>query len=375
MIYLEDTSAMEAMLEVYSNNECEDGDVIFPLYIPINIGPNKEAIDSHDLKGDTIFTEDSLGNITLTQEVGSGKISWVSYPYFDQDGVLQSSRTCKLPPQLFITASLVSSSDQAFDVIANALRYYDQMQVVFGNCPTGKIGFSLYQSELEGLSAQIISVNDIPELLVLEMSQESFSEVYQSQLNAIESTAASFGVQRSYVEIPLINSDGIEYLRALGFQEQSRYMSPERSCNMVTMEKEGCVPDLSSERVNFIEYNAEEDSVALDTSESKWFKVIIHDDNHNIRGGLFGQVNEDGFLPYAYVQKFCLDDGVRGTGIGTVVMNMLDKYLPLINVYNIGLSTSSYQAPRFYERMGYEAISIMKIAGIANYQFQKEIAK
>lgn len=86
------------------------------------------------------------------------------------------------------------------------------------------------------------------------------------------------------------------------------------------------------------------------------FGIFIRKNGY-VRGGLFGEVHtDDVFTPHADIDLFWIDSTIRGTGLGTKVMNFAFEHLKQRDAKVIELSTLDYQAPLFYEKMGFSRI-------------------
>lgn len=76
-----------------------------------------------------------------------------------------------------------------------------------------------------------------------------------------------------------------------------------------------------------------------------------------IKGGLFGEVHtNNSFIPHGEIDLFWIDSTIRGTGLGTKVMDFTFQHLRQRGAKCIELSTLDYQAPLFYEKMGFARI-------------------
>ena len=69
-----------------------------------------------------------------------------------------------------------------------------------------------------------------------------------------------------------------------------------------------------------------------------------------IAGGIVFKVIPDGL----YADYFWLSDLVRGQGLGIKIMNALKDYAVSHGYKSIALHTAGYQAPKFYEKNGFE---------------------
>ncbi|MEG2076684.1 MAG: GNAT family N-acetyltransferase [Victivallaceae bacterium] len=80
------------------------------------------------------------------------------------------------------------------------------------------------------------------------------------------------------------------------------------------------------------------------------FYVSNADAPGGIAGGIVFKVVPEGL----YADYFWLSDLVRGQGLGVQVMTALKDYAVSHGYKSIGLHTAGYQAPKFYEKNGFE---------------------
>ncbi len=91
---------------------------------------------------------------------------------------------------------------------------------------------------------------------------------------------------------------------------------------------------------------------------SKNFGLFIRSEK-GVLGGLWGYVNEHAKYPYAYVDRFFVDSSIRGTGLGKELMNLFECYAKSRDISIFTLVTRDFQAPKFYEKLGYKVDSTM----------------
>ncbi|EPD51006.1 hypothetical protein HMPREF1210_02197 [Paenisporosarcina sp. HGH0030] len=101
-------------------------------------------------------------------------------------------------------------------------------------------------------------------------------------------------------------------------------------------------------RESLINYNKKQ--VAY-TEEEK-INIIIKDDNHNILGGILGNIDWKCF----HIEILWIDDVLRGQGQGKELMKEAEKVAIEKGCNLIRLETYSFQAPDFYKKLGYEVL-------------------
>lgn len=80
--------------------------------------------------------------------------------------------------------------------------------------------------------------------------------------------------------------------------------------------------------------------------------LLERDEAGAVVGGLVGEVA----LRWLYVDKFWIDPARRGQGLGTALLRAAEARAAALGAVGAHLNTSSYQAPLFYQRLGYEEI-------------------
>ncbi|MBC9179154.1 GNAT family N-acetyltransferase [Pseudoroseomonas ludipueritiae] len=85
--------------------------------------------------------------------------------------------------------------------------------------------------------------------------------------------------------------------------------------------------------------------------------------------GLVGEV----MLEWLYVEKFWVDDSLRGQGIGTRMLAAAEDAAKARGAVGVTLNTSSFQAPAFYRRHGYAELGRLegRPAGHQRFWFGK----
>ncbi|WGK80522.1 GNAT family N-acetyltransferase [Vibrio aestuarianus] len=76
----------------------------------------------------------------------------------------------------------------------------------------------------------------------------------------------------------------------------------------------------------------------------------IQDDN----GKLIAALTVDLLWDWLYIDELWVDENYRGTGIGKQLMGKAEEYSKLKKLSGLWLWTQSWQAPVFYQRLGFE---------------------
>lgn len=78
--------------------------------------------------------------------------------------------------------------------------------------------------------------------------------------------------------------------------------------------------------------------------------VFVRDDAGDVSGGLLGEIK----WRWLYVDKLWLPKALRGSGMGTKLMRIVEQHAWAEDCLGVHLSTFEYQALPFYQKLGYE---------------------
>ena len=84
--------------------------------------------------------------------------------------------------------------------------------------------------------------------------------------------------------------------------------------------------------------------------------LLIHDESGTVIGGLWGRTAWD----WLFVELLFVPEALRGTGIGTELMKRAEAEARGRGCRNAWLDTSSFQAPGFYETLGYRVFGTLE---------------
>ena len=100
------------------------------------------------------------------------------------------------------------------------------------------------------------------------------------------------------------------------------------------------------------EYNIQANGdfmAAMDQGALKPLTLVARNDDHAVIGGLFA----DTLLSWLRVHIVAVDTAVRGTGIGTRLMQAAEAEAKTRGCSHAYVDTMSYQSPDFYRKLGY----------------------
>ncbi len=104
-----------------------------------------------------------------------------------------------------------------------------------------------------------------------------------------------------------------------------------------------------------VEFNLSKVALRQDIAFESLNKKVT-DDNGRIIGGIIARMY---CWKVVYVDILWVDDSIRGQGIGTYLLNDLEKTAKDKGVTLIHLDTFDFQAKDFYLRNGYEVFGIL----------------
>jgi GNAT superfamily N-acetyltransferase len=105
-------------------------------------------------------------------------------------------------------------------------------------------------------------------------------------------------------------------------------------------------------RQELIAYNIA--TAAIDTSRD--IAVFLHDAYGHLRGGIVGAIwGQCLEIHYLWVHA-----SLRGNGYGTRLLRTLEQEARSQQCHTAVLDTYSFQAPDFYQRLGYEIFGVIK---------------
>jgi ribosomal protein S18 acetylase RimI-like enzyme len=115
------------------------------------------------------------------------------------------------------------------------------------------------------------------------------------------------------------------------------------------------------------EYNAR----ATGYFDGKSFSAIRRDSSGAIRAGISGYT----WGGCCYISYLWVDESMRGRGIGTTLVNAAEKHAASRGARRMLLATHSFQAPAFYQKLGYEQEAVVRDhpSGHANFFFAKPL--
>jgi GNAT superfamily N-acetyltransferase len=90
-------------------------------------------------------------------------------------------------------------------------------------------------------------------------------------------------------------------------------------------------------------------NAAVPGLKSHKITAAIRDDSGTLHGGVIGRLAGDS----VYVEVVWNDDEVRGTGLGTTTMRLVEDEAKRLGAREAWLYTMSFQAKPFYEKLGY----------------------
>lgn len=88
----------------------------------------------------------------------------------------------------------------------------------------------------------------------------------------------------------------------------------------------------------------------------KKVSFILRDEVDNILGGITGTI----FWYHLHIDFLWVDETLRGKGYGEKLLESIEEIAVTNKCRLIQLDTFSFQAPRFYQKYGYEVVGIVE---------------
>lgn len=83
--------------------------------------------------------------------------------------------------------------------------------------------------------------------------------------------------------------------------------------------------------------------------------LLIHDESGNVVGGLWGRTTWN----WLFVELLFVPEALRGAGTGAELMRRAEDEARARGCTNVWLDSFGFQAPGFYEKLGYTVFGIL----------------
>lgn len=80
--------------------------------------------------------------------------------------------------------------------------------------------------------------------------------------------------------------------------------------------------------------------------------VVARDADGALRGGVWGEL----YWGWLFIQSLWVDDARRGQGLGSALLRRIEALAVERGITRAHLETTSFQAPAFYARHGYQVV-------------------
>lgn len=114
----------------------------------------------------------------------------------------------------------------------------------------------------------------------------------------------------------------------------------------------------TDEEIQVLERGIEEfTQAAFENRTGKSLTFFLRDENQEIVGGVYGKISSFGWL---YVSLLWISPKIRGGGYGIELMKKIEREAVKNDCHHAYLDTFSFQAPEFYQKLGYEIFAELK---------------
>ena len=109
-------------------------------------------------------------------------------------------------------------------------------------------------------------------------------------------------------------------------------------------------PDASSQDLDVVNagLSAFNDRI-LGSQQYEPMRLLVRDANGQVVGGLLGEL----YYNWLYIAILWLHEDIRGQGIGSRLMATAEEYAASRGRTHVHVDTLDFQAPLFYQRLGY----------------------
>lgn len=107
--------------------------------------------------------------------------------------------------------------------------------------------------------------------------------------------------------------------------------------------------------------------------KSELLALVVRDEQGEILGGLYGRF----FYRWLFIELLSVPEQARGDGMGSKLMRMAEDLAREKACVGIWLDTFSFQAPQFYQKLGYSELGqiVDYPPGHRRHFFQKRLMK
>ena len=112
----------------------------------------------------------------------------------------------------------------------------------------------------------------------------------------------------------------------------------------------------SLEDIRFLEDRLYEYNVArTGVDDGQWLAMFVRDDEQTIQAGLEGWT----WCGSCYIRPVWVQEDRRGQGLGRQLLQAAEQEALARGCQQIVLSSFSFQAPGFYQKLGYEVFAVL----------------
>jgi len=119
----------------------------------------------------------------------------------------------------------------------------------------------------------------------------------------------------------------------------------------LTIEADPTVEDVRFLESRLYEYGVEQTGV----DDGQWLAIFLRDDQQTIQAGLKGWT----WCGSCYIQTVWVHKDLRGQGVGTKLLHAAEQEASARGCDHMVLSSFSFQAPGFYQKLGYEVFAVL----------------
>lgn len=264
-----------------------------------------------------------------------------------------------------ITLSPTASDDEVL-ILAKSLEEYN-LQFVSEDYYAVSCAEITSQKKLAELTPETISFK------VDEMLAKKGAKATVAFLQEVERTSYGGGTRRSQVmtksarkpitgpltEASQLHQEFLDLLKLNGYRLSSKAIDLKSGLMKQYWHKKLTAPKKDGRPLTPLLHTCDEDATEEPIKAPANSFTITLREQGKILGGLLGIRHIDNaFIPHVYIETFWLDESVRGHGAGTKILTHALNYAASIGAKVVKLNTVDYQAPKFYEKMGFTKVRV-----------------
>lgn len=249
---------------------------------------------------------------------------------------------------------IVDRSCKYLELIENSLKTYNTSHIG-DKLKDDRYFYLIDERKLLGgvhvnLSWDWVTINKIKfdSIETLNILVENIGHYYHSKCEGIRFSTNILSFSDKFEIVGFSKTDEVKYsplMKSVCYLEYTDL----KKINDLTVVKNSVEEERIKEELNHYWFKAEQENM-VDYNKSDLFIVAFEEEQ--FAGGVHGIVYED----HMYINLLVVDHSFRGSGVGSVLMKMIEEEVKQTSIKSISLGTTAFQARGFYEKLGYKLL-------------------